>query len=158
MAKLKQKDTALLALWISDDDPPAKLKWWREQEAPRIFNESADAAGATLGPMRWYELSPGEGLAGTPPKDIQGTNVRLLVAEADVVDWTGLLPDGPGFLDELTYEDLVQLRQATRRSFGPCLNADGKSYRELRDDECDRIINLVGPEAAVREMVSGTIH
>lgn len=159
MAKPKpRRDTVELAIWVSDDDPPAKLRWWRDEEVPRLFNESAEAASVTLGPVRWYELAPGTDRAGTPPNGVQGINVRLLVAEADVVGWIAPVVDGPGFIDELKHEDLVKLRNATRRSFGPCLSADGKSYRELRDDECDRIINLVGPDAAVREMVSATVH
>lgn len=158
MAKLRPRDTAELAVWISDSDPPGKLKWWKEEEAPRRFKESAEAARVKLGPIRFYELQPGEDRAGTPPDNIQGINVRLLVAEADVLGFLPMPAPEYRFTDELKFEDLQKMRAATRRGYGPVLAADGKSYRPLRDDECDKIINQIGPEAAAREAMHATKH
>jgi hypothetical protein len=156
--KLTPRDTAELAVWICDDDPEAKLAWWKQVEAPRVFKESADACGVKLGPIRWSELQPGEGRAGHPPRAIQGTNVRLLVAECDVVGTLPVsLPD-LGFTEDLSPSDLQRMRSVTRRAYGLVVAADGSSLRELRDDECDKIINLMAPEAAAREAVNATKH
>lgn len=156
--KLSQRDTAELAVWVTDDDPPSKLKWWKTEEAPRLFEESAEAAGMKLSPIRWYELKPGEGRAGTPPKGIQGTNVRLLVAECDVVGMRPIANEAVPFTLELSRSDLKKLRDATRRAYGLVIGSDGKTLRKLRADECDKIINLLGPEAAAREAVNATVH
>lgn len=156
--KLKQRDTAELAVWISDDDPPGKLEWWKTLEAPRLFAESAQAAYVRLGPLRWYELQPGEGRAGTPPDCIQGQNVRLLVADADVIGRVPIPEPQSLFTQDLEPADLEKMRAATRRAYGPVVASDGKTLRQLRDDECDKIINAVGPEAAAKEAVNATIH
>ena len=64
----------------------------------------------------------------------------------------------PEFCDDLTFEDLQTLITVTRRAYGPVLAADGKSTRLLRDDECIKIINLMGPDVAAWEAVNATKH
>lgn len=156
--KLKSNDTAQLALWVSDDDPPNLIKEWKEIHAPKAFKDSAEACGVILGPISFHELKPGQDRAGTPPDSAQGINVRLIVAECDIV---GLLPQPEAqslFTYDLERADLENMRLATRRAYGLVLAADGKTLRELRDDECDKIINLIGPDAAAREAINVTRH
>lgn len=158
MAKITARDIVELAVWISDSDDQRMIKSWKKIDAPRLFKESAEAAGVRLGSIKFYELKPGEDRAGTPPKDIQGINVRLLIAECDVI---GIIPQPEpesAFTLDLELVDLERMRTATRRAYGLVWAADGKTLRELRDDECDRIINLLGPDAAARETMNVTIH
>ena len=144
-------DTGELAIWFCDEDDPAKIQWWRDFEAPRILHESADEAGVRLGPPRVYELQPGEGRAGHPPKGIQGTNVRLLVVEADVI---GLKPvrQENSFLADLDPKDLERLRKVTRRAALP---------KMITNEEADQIIERYGPHTAeivLREAVNAKLN
>lgn len=128
-----------IALWVSDDDPPAKIKWWKELEVPRVFKDSARASGVEIGPITWRELKPGEDNAGHPPKKIQGTNVRLLIAEAEVVAEFVIAQDIDKipFTAELSPKDLELLRTVTRDAYHPT---------PLTDAQCDKVINALGPE------------
>lgn len=138
---LRLHGTLEIAIWVSDDDDPAKIKGWRNGYVPAALRESAEAHGFTIGPVRYSELKPGEGRAGTPPKGIQGTNVRLLVAEADAVGFKAMPPPVFSFLADLTFKDLQLLRKVTRRAVLPKL---------LTDPECDEMIERLGPVAAER--------
>lgn len=148
---MKLHDEAELAIWICDEDNPAKIAWWKREEAPRLFAESAAMFGVELAPPRFYELAPGQDRAGSPPKGIQGTNVRLLVAECRVV---GLRPVAApvAFLADLELKDLERLREITKRAALP---------RVITDQEADQIIESFGPKVAkavLREQISGTQH
>jgi hypothetical protein len=158
VSKLEDKGTGELAMWITDDDPPQKIKWWREEEVPRLFRESAEAAGVRIGPISFYELAPGEDRAGWPPDCVQGINVRLLVAEADIIGLAHVQAGPKPFSMDLSYPDLQKLRSATRRAYGRVLAADGKTWRPMTDVECDKIIDMMGPEVAAMEACGATRH
>lgn len=148
---LRPRDTAELAIWICDEDNPAKIEWWKREVTADLFKEAADTAGVQLGPVRYYELQPGEGRAGHPPDKVQGTNVRLLVAECDVI---GLKPQivAKAFIADLSFKDLEQLRKVTRRGAMP---------RILTDEQCDEIIERYGAvtaEKILRSLVDDKIH
>lgn len=142
------KDTAQVAIWISDSEPPAKIMWWKAEEAPRRLRESADAAGVTLGPITWRELQPGQEDAGHPPDGVQGDNVRLLVAEAEV---TGHRPQivTRSFMADLDPKDLARLRAITVRAALPHV---------ITEAEADAVIERFGPavaEKVLKELVDG---
>lgn len=141
---LRPRDTAELAAWICDEDNPAKIAWWKAEHVVQAFKEAADAAGVILGPPRFYELKPGEGRAGVPPDGVQGTNVRLLVAEADVQGLKPIAKDST-FLAELSFHELEILRKVTRRGARP---------HELTDEQCDHIIARYGPVTAQKILKS----
>lgn len=144
------KDTAQLAIWCCEEDDPRKIAWWRTVEAPRIFKESADANNVVLGPISFRTLAPGEENAGHPPATMQGTNVRLLIAEAEVVAFRAISQDND-FLADLSYKDLQTLRKVTRKAARPY---------ELTDEECDAIISRHGPQTAqtlLREAVDAKL-
>lgn len=76
--------------------------------------------------------------AGVPdvPNHISGSKVRLLIGEATV---TGSLVETSvgSFVANLDRKDLVKLRCIIRR------------HRSLSNDDCDAIIEQIGPEAAL---------
>jgi hypothetical protein len=155
LSRTRKDVTALgdveLAIWVCDEDDPRKIAWWKAEEAPRLFAESAAAAGAILAPPEFYELQPGEDRAGHPPDDIQGTNVRLLVAECKVVGFRPVIA-AKTFIEDLSAQDLARLRAATRRKALP---------RMLTDEECDEIIEGLGgqvSEKLIQEAVRATKH
>jgi hypothetical protein len=141
---LQPRDKAELACWISDSTDPAVVKRWREETVPALFQDSANTLGFVLGPIRFYELQPGEGRAGHPPDDVQGINVRLLVAEVEV---TGIKPQAQfeSFLADLAFKDLQRLRAITRKAALP---------RVISDQEADAIIERYGPVTAEKILKS----
>ncbi|MCI0696597.1 hypothetical protein L0337_31920, partial [candidate division KSB1 bacterium] len=87
----------------------------------------------------------GEDNAGHPPKKMQGTNVRLLSAEAEVVaeilitQDVGKMP----FTAELSPKDLELLRKVTRDAYHPT---------KLTDAQADKVINALGPDVAEKTL------
>ena len=135
-------DIAQYAIWTCDEDNRAKIAWFKAEEAPRLLKESADEHGVILGPVSHYELEPGEGQAGHPDENAQGTNWKLLVFEAAVV---AEKPEArtSSFLLDLDPKDLAVLRKATRK-------AGQNGGRRLTDAECDGVIEHFGPKVAER--------
>ena len=90
----------------------------------------------------FIEKKPGTDRVPEVPDHIQGQNVRLLVAEALIVGKSQETPKG-SFVANLDKIDLERLRSITRK-------ARYKLYKEhLTDAECDRVIEEIGPEAAI---------
>lgn len=145
-AQLKPKDTAQLATWISDETDPKVIETWKTKTAPAIFKEGADEVGVILGPITFYELKPGEQNAGTPGDEVQGTNVRLLVAHCEVVAVKQDLNDNL-WLADLDSADLKLLRRITRCAARP---------HRLTDEQCDEIIARHGPVVA-QKLIKATV-
>lgn len=135
---LAPQDVAELATWVSDQIDPTLVKRWREETVPALFAESANDLGVMLGPIRFFELKPGEDRAGQPPPHIRGDNVRLLVAECRVL---GFAPErrDDSFLADLDFKDLQRLRRITKRAALPHV---------LSDADADQIIERYGPVTA----------
>lgn len=146
--KFRERDTAELAVWISDEDKPHEIEHWKNTIAPTKFKESADAAGVTVGPLRFYTLRPGEGRAGHPPKGLTGSNMRLLVAECDVVGFKPAVKPY-SFLAELSQKELQTLREATRRAWHPT---------QISDQQCDLVIEKLGPQAMEKLIAASVTH
>jgi hypothetical protein len=94
------------------------------------------------GQIQFTEKKPGQDRVPEVPDHIQGINVRLLVAEAEVV---GKAPETSigSFTANLDRVDLDRLRAITRR-------IRLKLYKQrLTDEECDEVIEELGPEAAL---------
>jgi hypothetical protein len=135
------------------DQDSELIKAFKEGDAEKVLANSAAKHECKLGPVRFYELRPGEGQAGHPPKDFMGDNVRLLVAEADVV---AMLPRAPrqSFITDLDPRDLERLRASTRRGAM-------RAGLILTNEQCDDIIERNGPEIAqrlLRELVDNRAH
>ena len=155
---MKPGDTAELAIWCSDSDDPRKIAFWKTDIAAGMFEESANRFGVMLGPARYYELQVGEGRAGNPPDKAIGDNVRLLVAECEVIGYrtNGVAPSR--FTDDLKAKDRDVLRAITRKVY---CSTNGHTVMPMTDEDCDKVIDMLGPEAAERALrgaVDATKH
>lgn len=155
---MKIGDTVTASVWITGEEPPALRKRY-EKDVTGAIDYLCHEKGFTHGPVRWIEKTPLDEGVPEVPDHIQGIDVKLLIAEADV---TGLRQRRvPGaFLMELEPDDLQRLRLITHRVYHR-LNPDG-TKRKLTDIEVDETIDEIGPEVALellrREAAGETIH
>lgn len=129
------------SIWLTGLESDKRLA--EEREAMRVaFDRVKESEGVLLGPIAFNELRPGEDRVPPVPKHIGGPNVRLLYAEATVVGKAPTLVVN-SFLSDLDPVDLMRLRTITRRT------AKGYGQAAMTDEECDRMIEEIGPEAAM---------
>ncbi len=139
-------DTLELALWYNSE---------KETERPtaerglRTGLEVLEANyGFAVGEIEIEELSPGDHRVPEPPLGFAG-KPRLLVATADIVEITDRQVSM--FCNDLERHDLDRLRGITQTAYAR--SNPGKPPLGL--DDIDRIINELGPEAAVKSLRSG---
>lgn len=151
---MKAGDTIENAIWLNGTETPELLARYKGDVADAMI-EVAQSQGAALTPLRWTEKRPGDERVPAVPDHIQGPDVRLLVAEADVVSMRA--QDTGNFLAELEPRDLARLRRVTREAYARwCRENPGKGQREpLTDRQCDTLINDLGPEAALASLERG---
>lgn len=133
-------DLAEYAIWIDGTESEAMLRQWKADVA--FMMSQAHEPKLELGPVRFEIKYPGEDRVPQVPDHLQG-DVRLLVAFAEVLGFE--TTKRTSFLDEIEERDLVKLRKATRRQYG-----------QLSDEQCDQLIERLGPSVAAREM--STVH
>ena len=154
---MKKNDTAQMAIWYCEEDDHRKIEWWRKQGCQEQLDASAEHYGVKMSPIRWYELEPGENDAGFPPEDCQGTNYKLLVAEADVIG-NAVKTRPTTFVQNLDFKDLEVLRKATRETYA---KATGHPVTLLSDNACDELIDELGPDVTEKllyEALNATKH
>lgn len=148
-------DTIEEAVWLDGLESPRQVETFKA-DVLELWTGIAQRYGCALTPIQWVEKRPGDPrVPDVPPHIAAGgvqskPDVRLLVGEAKLV------PANTGnFLAELEPKDLDRLRDVVRRGYakswrdwvakkqvcGPC--------PELSDRQCDRLINDLGPDAAV---------
>lgn len=133
----RKGDIVQVAFWYSNPDEQAKAK--------RLIRHQIRQAEGTciLGPIKWSTLSPEDPRVPPPPEKYpRGT--MLLVGEAEVRE-IRRLPDPETFVSNLSPRDLLQLRQVTRR-------AALQNGQTLTDEQCDAIIEMLGPDAALKTL------
>lgn len=150
---MKIGDTAECAIWLDGRETPEMVRQWRTDSV--FLMERSRGEVLQLGPPRFAIKRPGDDRCPPVPSHISGPDVRLLVAEADVV---GNRPKvaRAGFLGELDKRDLSRLRAVTRRSFAK--QYPGRPM--LSNEQCDAFIEHMGPLAAAnaaREAVDGKL-
>lgn len=133
-------DTIEAAIWITGDEP-ADLRARFEADVVEAIARETAAAGYTHGPVQFTEKHPLDDRVPEVPDHIQGSRVRLLVAEAAIVARRVVSPAG-SFIANLDRRDLDRLRVLTRREAA-------KHGRTLTDAEADALIEEIGPEAAI---------
>jgi hypothetical protein len=153
---MKIGDTAQFGFWVSDDMPAEDIHDYK-QRAQDSLNASAAYQGVKLGKFHWRTLRPNEEDAGTPPEEVTGINVRMLVVEADV---TAIIQakQQNNFVSDLGFKDLQRLREITREQYAKANNVP-KNY--LQDSACDEVLNELGPdvlEMIIREAVDASKH
>ena len=151
--RVRVGDTLEAAIWLTGEETE-ELKARFKADVARTMAESNERNGVVTGPIRWTEKFPGDDRVPPVPDRIKGFCVRLLVAEADVLN---VRPSESRFLAELEPADLRRLRKITRdahklwwlRTF------PGQPWPRPSDRQCDTLINDLGPEAGLDAMQKG---
>ncbi len=142
------------AVWMTGDELEG-LKDKFADDVRAYLAEMASATGLIMGPLILIEKKPGEDRVPSVPDYIHGSDVKLLVGEAQVIGET-FVNEG-AFVADLELKDLERLRMILRRVhqfYNP-----GKP--ELSQEKCDEYINRNGPDAALealREQVGAKVH
>lgn len=140
---MKPGDTIEAAIWLNGEETPEQ----RRKFETDVREEIADACSQNnlmYGPVVFKVLKIGEERVPPVPDHIQGADVRLLVAETEIIGFTML---ESGFTFELERHDLERLRTIARNSY-----AIAHHGATLTDMECDDVINEIGPEAALEKL------
>src|SRR3546814_7626595 len=118
------------------------------------MEEANEKRGVVTGPIRWTEKLPGDERVPPVPSHISGLCVRLLVAEAEVLN---VRDTASRFLAELEPSDLRRLRTITREAhrLWHHRNAPGQPYTRITDRQADTLVNDLGPEAALEALPKG---
>ena len=144
ISKATVGDVLESAIWLDGRETAEHRKAF-EAEVNAALALSARRHGHVLGPVTWTEKKPGDDRVPPVPNHIQGPNVRLLVAEAMIVNTVSIMRELPGFAHDLESDDLALLRRITRRKY----REQYPGQPELTDRQCDTLINDLGPEAAL---------
>ncbi len=129
------------AIWITGDEPLTLRKQY-ERDVSNAIAHLCEENGFEHGPVKFIEKRPGNDRVPDVPEHIQGSRVRLLVAEAEIVGKRPLSSTG-SFVANLEKKDLDRLRAITRRKWA-------EHHRmALTDEQCDEYIEELGPEAAL---------
>jgi|TARA_R110000796_G_scaffold121366_3_gene235514 hypothetical protein len=141
MSEFEVGDIVHNAMWITGDEPLGmKAKYQRDVE--ETIDDLCEKNGFKHGPITAIEKRPGEYKVPPVPDHIQGSRVRLLVLEATVVDKL-VIGNKPSFVNNLERKDLMQLRWITRQA------ALKNHNQHIGNRECDEIIEILGPDAAL---------
>lgn len=146
---MKPGQTVETAMWLDGNETPAQAAQFR-QDVLTAMLEVARQQGMALSPLRWTEKHPGDDKVPEVPDHIQGPDVRLLVAEADVMACLEKVGVG-NFLAELEPRDLMRLRRVTRKAYAKQF----PMYHPLTDRQADTLINDLGPDAALASLETG---
>lgn len=143
---LRIGDVIESAIWLTGDESQELRKRY-EKDVTQEIADLCQECGVMHSPIRWLEKPPGTERVPEVPKHIQGSRVRLLVAEATVTELTPQSSQG-SFIANLDKKDLLRLRILTRRA----------SKQNLSDQQCDEIIESYGPKAAIDTLRRNTLH
>lgn len=132
------------AIWLDGKETEEDLRRFVEVEVPRFYQQAQHQTGLVFGLVEWATKRPGEDRVPPVPDHISGPDVRLLIANAQAVDY---VPDDaplqPWFL-ELDPVDLKTLRILTRR-----LWKKRDASANPTNQQVDNMINKIGPKAAM---------
>lgn len=144
--------TIEIAIWLSGTETDEHLLRWQSETVPATLKEAEARDSIMLGPVRFSIKRPGEDRVPPVPKHIHGPDVRLLLAEAPVLaKRPPVVVIEQGLVADLTPEDLAKLRKVTRRAYAKA----HPDFPPLTDRQCDQLINLAGPAAAVATLRRG---
>lgn len=139
---MKPGEVIETAIWLDGTETAADRARF-EADCTEAMSDLANQQRLILAPIVWTEHKPGEDRVPPVPDHIKGPDVRLLVAEALILS---VLPEmvTRSFLLDLETKDLLRLRALTRRSHKQARPTAAR----LTDEECDKIIEEIGPQAA----------
>jgi hypothetical protein len=145
---MKVGEVIINSIWMTGDEPEG-MKERYKKDILDSFDVLCRKEGFVHGPITVSEKRPGEGIVPVPDH-IQGSKVRLLILEAELVEKLVVEIEPPSFVGNLDRKDLVKLRKITRDRAAKTLK------KIISNDECDFIIETLGPDAAVATL--RTIH
>lgn len=145
---MKPGETLESAIWLDGCETDMDLRRFKSDVIDAIDKACAEN-NLLRAPVRFIEKKPGEDRVPPVPDHIQGLDVRLLVAEADITGYAPK-PGARAFVGDLDKKDLDQLRVMTRRAYEA--SNPGKT---LNDYECDDVIEELGPDTALRTLGIG---
>lgn len=141
-------ETIQSAVWITGDEPEWMRKQY-EQDVALAIQDACAFQGVSHGPVTFKELHPYDPEAPPVPKHINGSCVRILVAEAEILGKRMEVKRG-SFINNLDAIDLERLRTITRRVW-----AKTHPREILTTVQCDETIESLGPEAALDTLRNG---
>ncbi|HYF53319.1 MAG TPA: hypothetical protein VEA41_03585 [Salinarimonas sp.] len=168
---LRYGDHLTLSIWLAGDETPEMLRQFMAEDAKQGLTLRADKERVKIGEPSFEAKLPGADRVPPVPKWLEDKIATigrkpvvlslvegkepvtypapvLLVAEAMVI---GQKPSVAkrGFLADLGPEDLKRLRRRTREIW----DSSGVGYRTLTDQECDKLIDEHGPDAAAEAVM-----
>ncbi len=145
---MKIGDVVNNAIWLTGEETEG-LRMRYMYDVSDTIDELCQTEGFIHGEVVFIEKCPGDERVPKVPDHIQGPKVRLLIAEATVLKEIPKSNEG-SFVDNLDRKDLIKLRKLTKQSAFKFYN------RLISNEECDEIIEALGPDSAVETM--RTIH
>ena len=148
---IKIGDVIESAIWITGDESPATRTRY-ENDVRQVFSDLCAEEGYEYGPVTFIEKRPGDDRVPPVPDYVQGSRVRLLVGETEILCKNVLTSEG-SFIANLDKKDLIRLRAITRNGLA--------KYRPdyvMTDRECDQYIEQFGPEAAIDVLRKHTLQ
>ena len=147
---MRHGDIIEIALWLDGTETDYQLAHWRGIVCVDTARAEAHKFNLEVGPFTFVEKQPEEDHVPKVPEYISGPNVRLLVGNAPVRSKKPLILKESGFVEDLSYEDREKLRASTRRVLAKRHPAD-----TLSDRNCDQVIEMLGPEVALKTLREG---
>ena len=144
MTRMGIGDVIEHSIWVTGDES-LEIRNRFKTDVIKAIDDLCDEHRVNHGPVVWIEKRPGDGRVPEVPDHVQGQRVRLLVAETEVVSIRPI--EKPvSFIANLDRIDLLRLRKITRKAHQKHVNGG------MTDEECDRIIEDYGPEAALETL------
>ena len=144
---MKLGEVIINSIWMTGDEPEG-MKERYKKDILESFDVLCKQEGFVHGPITVHEKRPEEGIVPVPDH-IQGSRVRLLIIEAELVEKLLVVVEA-SFVSTLERSDLVKLRKITRDRGAKDLK------RIISDAECDEVIEELGPDAALATL--RTVH
>lgn len=139
------------AIWITGDESHTTRERYK-QDVRYCIDKLCTEEGFDHGPVVFIEKRPGDDRVPEVPDHVQGSRVRLLVAEAQITGDLVINSKG-SFVANLDRKDLLRLRQLTRNQW-----MKTHKGQTLSDSECDGYIEMYGPEAAIETLRNQHLH
>ena len=148
---MKIGDVIESAIWITGDESPSTRTRY-EQDVRQAIADLCAEEGFEHGPVTFIEKRPGDDRVPPVPDHVQGSRVRLLVCEAQILCKRVATSEG-SFVANLDKKDLLRLRSITRKE---CLKQH--PGHAMTDSDCDQYIERFGPEAAIETLRKHTLQ
>ena len=139
------------AIWITGDESQSTRVRY-EQDVRQAIADLCEEAGFENGPVTFIEKRPGDDRVPQVPDHVQGSRVRLLVGESQILGKLVATSEG-SFVANLDKKDLLRLRVITRRE-----RLKQQPDAVMTDSECDQYLEQYGPEAAIETLRKHTLQ